>query len=148
MLRPGIVHATTSKHLPNVNTTDVILMVSHYTTWNQKWWMAETLCASSMSVIVEGCQSVLLKSSERSCQIWRLHYYHWPLSSRCHYLLAATGLIRQSKWKWWLIIIIYDKQIILILVFLFTFAWDDTWCEICYVVARLHNGKNVIIWKH
>lgn len=42
---------------------------------------------------------------------------------------SATGHIRQNEWKWWLIIV-YDKQTILIQVFFITYA----------VITQLHNG--------
>ena len=109
-----------------------VKLTSHYTTCNQEWWMGQPLCTSWELLMVEECQSVAPKSSERSCQIWRLHYYCWPLSSLCHYLSAAPPgrHIRQSEWKWWLIIV-YDKQTILTQVFLITYA----------VITLRHNGR-------
>lgn len=43
---------------------------------------------------------------------------------------GATRRISQNEWKWWLIIV-YDKQTILIQVFLITYA----------VITQQHNGR-------
>lgn len=124
--------------LNNLNTEDVntgtdtlsIMFTSLYITWNQKWWMGQSLCTSWKLLMEEDCQSVAPKSPARSCQIWRLHYHCWPLSSLCHYLSAVPPGASSSEWKWWLIIV-YDKQTILIQVFLITYA----------VITQRHNGR-------